>query len=92
MELNFDDEDAERFIGAVRPFLLVVAHTEFLDCLAVDAEVAYLYRFINGTEGSRAIPFFQRICKAMLERQSKKTELDWTVHLLQILTALSTLL
>ncbi|KAI1914222.1 hypothetical protein LOZ65_005668 [Ophidiomyces ophidiicola] len=53
------------FVRLTRPFLLVITHSYFLDCLSVDTFVGGLYNFISGTNGDRAIPFFQHVCETL---------------------------
>ena len=53
----------EEFIEASRSFLLVVTHTAMIDCLSVDTYIGSLYNSISGANGTRAIPFFQHLCK-----------------------------
>lgn len=49
-------------VRLARPFLSVLTHPVMLDCLSVDTSVGALYNFTSGTNGSRAIPFFRRLC------------------------------
>ena len=53
------------FVALARPFLLVIAHQAVLDCLSVDTAVGGLYNFISGSNGTRAIPFFQRLSSSL---------------------------
>ena len=53
------------FVTLVRPFLLVIAHQAVLNCLSVDTAVGGLYNFISGSNGTRAIPFFQRLSSSL---------------------------
>ncbi|KAL9076756.1 MAG: hypothetical protein Q9161_000741 [Pseudevernia consocians] len=55
------------FLTLARPFLLVITHHALLGCLSVDTAVGGLYNFISGTNGSRAIPFFQ-LLSSILEQ------------------------
>jgi hypothetical protein len=55
-----------KFVELARPFLLVIAHPALIGCLSVDTFVGGLYNFISGSNGSRAIPFFQRLCTSLL--------------------------
>ncbi|KAG4430775.1 hypothetical protein IFR05_013744 [Cadophora sp. M221] len=55
------------FVGLADPFLLVITHPAILDCLAVDTAVGGIFNFISGSHGSRAIPFFRRICSNLLD-------------------------
>ncbi|RMZ85019.1 hypothetical protein DV738_g273, partial [Chaetothyriales sp. CBS 135597] len=54
------------FTRGIRPFLLVITHPSFLDCLSVDTSVGGLYNFIGGTNGNRAIPFLQQLCEILV--------------------------
>jgi len=56
----------DKFIRIVRSFLLVITHSSFLDCLSVDTFVGGLYSFIAGTNGTRAVPFFQCLCETLV--------------------------
>lgn len=58
--------DHSTFIGLSWPFLLVITHSSFLDCLSVDTFVGGLYNFISGTNGNRAVPFFQHLCETLV--------------------------
>ena len=55
------------FIKLAQPFLSVITHSALLDCLSVDTSVGDLYNYMSGTNGSRAIPFFQRLCNSLVE-------------------------
>ena len=55
------------FINLAQPFLSVLTHSALLDCLSVDTSVGGLYNYMSGTNGSRAIPFFQRLCNSVVE-------------------------
>jgi hypothetical protein len=55
------------FVALAQPFLLVITHQALLDCLSVDTFVGGLYNFISGSNGSRAIPFFQRLSTNLVE-------------------------
>ncbi len=50
------------FVALAQPFLSVITHLDMLDCLSVDTFVGGLYNFISGSNGTRAVPFFQRLC------------------------------
>ena len=49
-------------IGLVKDFLLLFTHHNLIHSLALDSCVGSLYNFISGANGTRAIPFFKRIC------------------------------
>lgn len=55
------------FVELAQPFLSVITHPEMLDCLSVDTFVGGLYNFISGSNGSRAVPFFQRLCANLID-------------------------
>ena len=80
------------FVDIARPFLLVVTHSALLDCLSVDTAVGGLYNFISGSNGSRAIPFFQRLITASLEQRLEVRSLDSERSLEVLLIAASTAL
>ncbi len=50
------------FVTLAQPFLSVITHPAMVDCLSVDTFVGSLYSFISGSNGTRAIPFFNRLC------------------------------
>lgn len=56
------------FISLSRPFIQVITHPALVDCLSVDTFVGNLYNFISGSNGTRAIPFFQRLIETLLEQ------------------------
>ncbi|KAF1993893.1 NFX1-type zinc finger-containing protein 1 [Amniculicola lignicola CBS 123094] len=58
--------DYGTFIRLIQPFLLVITHSSFLDCLSVDTFVGGLYNFISGMNGNRAVPFFQHLCETLV--------------------------
>lgn len=60
------------FITIARPFLLVITHQALLNCLSIDTAVGGLYNFISGSNGSRAIPFFQLLSSSL--EQTLKSE------------------
>ena len=82
----------DTFVRLARPFLLVITHSALLDCLSVDTAVGGLYNFISGSNGSRAVTFFQRLNTSLLQdylettTSSSATILETT--LLAMLTAL----
>ena len=55
------------FVRLAQPFLSVLTHAALLDCLSVDTSVGGLYNYVSGANGSRAIPFFQRLCNCLVE-------------------------
>lgn len=64
----------DMFIEISRSFLLVMTHTAMVDCLSVDTYVGSLYNFISGTNGTRAIPFFQHICVIIVATRAEATQ------------------
>ncbi|KFY97455.1 hypothetical protein V500_02048 [Pseudogymnoascus sp. VKM F-4518 (FW-2643)] len=50
------------FLALAQPFLSVITHPAMLDCLSVNTFVGGLYNFISGSNGTRAVPFFRRLC------------------------------
>ena len=64
------------FLDLARPFLGVIIHPAFLDCLSVDTFVGSLYNFISGSNGTRAIAFFQRLVSALVERRDTDDDLE----------------
>lgn len=66
LTMRTNSMDYGAFIRLVRPFLLVITHSSFIDCLSVDTFVGGLYNFIGGTNGTRAIPFFQHLCETLV--------------------------
>ncbi|KAI9765227.1 MAG: hypothetical protein M1840_007719 [Geoglossum simile] len=49
------------FATHVVPFLLTISHRSLLESMAVDTYVGDLYQFVCGSNGERAIPFFNRV-------------------------------
>ncbi|APA10158.1 hypothetical protein sscle_06g049280 [Sclerotinia sclerotiorum 1980 UF-70] len=58
---------ARMFIVLAQPFLEVMVHQAILDCLSIDTFVGRLYNLISGSNGSRAIQFFQSLLSNLLE-------------------------
>ncbi|PGG95383.1 hypothetical protein AJ79_10093, partial [Helicocarpus griseus UAMH5409] len=61
------------FVTLARPFVSVITHPAILDCLSVDAVVGNLYNFISGSNGTRAVPFFQRLCENLINAYRRST-------------------
>ncbi|CAD6574519.1 MAG: hypothetical protein ASARMPRED_006796 [Alectoria sarmentosa] len=61
------------FITLARPFLLVITHQALLDCLSVDTAVGDLYNFISGSNGCRAVPFFQMLTSSLEQNLKSAT-------------------
>jgi hypothetical protein len=77
----------DTYVDLTRPFLFVITHTALLDCLSVDTAVGGLYNFISGTNGSRAVPFFQRLSKILAERHFESSTVEPTANLEKTLSA-----
>ncbi|TEY84121.1 hypothetical protein BOTCAL_0021g00440 [Botryotinia calthae] len=67
LEMITHTNGAGTYVKLVQPFLDVMTHQALLDCLSVDTCVGNLYNFISGSNGSRAIPFFQNLMTNLLE-------------------------
>ena len=71
------------FVALAQPFLSVITHPAMLDCLSVDTFVGGLYNFISGSNGTRAVPFFQRLCTnladAYCESNVSRTSVETTL-------------
>ena len=67
MSMVSDPYGSAAFIKLAQPFLLVITHPALLDCLSVDTFIGGLYNFISGSNGTRAVPFFQRLCKNLVD-------------------------
>jgi hypothetical protein len=65
-------DNVAHFISVSKLFLGVITHPALLDCLAVDEFVAGIYSFLSGSNGTRAMSFFLRLCK-LLEAE----RIDW---------------
>lgn len=70
MRPNGDDN---AFIQFVCPFITLVAHPAFLDCLSLDTYVGDLYVFMSGSGGSRAVPFFHSLIQSIIGRGNSTT-------------------
>lgn len=80
----------DRFLRLVRPFLLVVTHSSFLDCLSVDTAVGGLYNFFGGTNGTRAVPFFRHLCEELVNAHTDLPSLATSATVDTTLLAAST--
>ena len=82
------------FVKLVLPFLQVITHQSLLDCLSVDTAVGCLYNFFGGSNGTRALPFFENCCTSMLESKLGLTMsgVDFEKGCISMLTALRELL
>ncbi|KAM0315567.1 hypothetical protein ACHAO8_003798 [Botrytis cinerea] len=67
LEMMTHTNGAGTYVKLVQPFLDVMTHQALLDCLSIDTCVGNLYNFISGSNGSRAIPFFQNLISNLLE-------------------------
>lgn len=59
------------FVDVAKVFLEVITHPSLVDCLAVDEYVGGIYSFIGGSNGTRAIGFFQHLCKVLTTIHTK---------------------
>ncbi|KAF7937116.1 uncharacterized protein EAE98_001430 [Botrytis deweyae] len=82
---------AGTYVKLVQPFLSVMAHQALLDCLSIDTCVGNLYNFISGSNGSRAIPFFQTLITNLLEIHYSSSQAS-TDEIEKTLIAISTCL
>ncbi|PVI08317.1 NFX1-type zinc finger-containing protein 1 [Periconia macrospinosa] len=67
LELRSSPGKEKEFIHIAYAFLSVITHRAFLDCLSVDTSVGALYNFVSGTNGKRAIPYFQHLSQTLVE-------------------------
>jgi hypothetical protein len=67
LELRSSPGKEHRFVRIAHSFLSVITHRAFLDCLSVDTSVGALYNFVSGTNGNRAIPFFEHLSQMLVE-------------------------
>ena len=81
-----------KFVDLVRPFLLVISHAALLNSLSVDTFVGGLYNFISGSNGTRAIPFFQRLSTSILGQHAASITHTPCEELERALLAMSTTL
>ena len=77
------------FIKLAQPFLSVLTHSALLDCLSVDTSVGGLYNYMSGANGSRAIPFFQRLCNSLVKGVLEESASRSTVLLETTLVAMA---
>ncbi|KAF7881219.1 uncharacterized protein EAF02_007110 [Botrytis sinoallii] len=82
---------AGTYVKLVQPFLSVMVHQALLDCLSIDTCVGNLYNFISGSNGSRAIPFFQTLITNLLEIHYSSSQAS-TDEIEKTLIAISTCL
>jgi hypothetical protein len=67
MNMPSQTNGCRKFLDIATSFLSVITHTALLNCLSVDTSVGALYNFISGSNGNRAIPFFQRLSIILTE-------------------------
>lgn len=77
------------FVDLAHPFLLVITHPALLDSLSVDTYVGGLYNYISGSNGTRAMPFFQRLSTSLLENHLESTFQESNTILETALVAMS---
>jgi hypothetical protein len=65
-------DDVEHYLSVSKLFLSVITHPALLDCLAVDEFVAGIYSFLSGSNGTRAMSFFLRLCKLLEAERIKR--------------------
>ena len=70
-EMRSHERGSSTFIEVARPFLAVITHQAIIDCLSVDTYVGGLYNFISGSNGTRAISFFQQLSQVLLDKLSQ---------------------
>ncbi|KFX96758.1 hypothetical protein O988_05185 [Pseudogymnoascus sp. VKM F-3808] len=61
------------FLALAQLFLSVISHPAMVDCLSVNTFVGGLYSFISGSNGTRAVPFFQRLCANLADAYCEST-------------------
>ncbi|KAF1984925.1 NFX1-type zinc finger-containing protein 1 [Aulographum hederae CBS 113979] len=61
----------DKLIKASGSFLQVMTHAAMVDCLSVDTYVGGLYNFMSGTNGNRAIAFFQHLCEILVASRAE---------------------
>jgi hypothetical protein len=62
------------FVDLAQPFLLVITHPALLNCLSVNTFVGNIYNYISGSNGTRAIPFFNRLSTNLVETHFESSE------------------
>lgn len=89
MSMKSHEKASRTFVELVQPFLFVITHQAFLDCLAVDTAVGNLYNYISGANGKRAISFFQRCSKGLVNNYLEGSNSGSTVMLEKAVIALA---
>lgn len=80
LELRSSPGKEHRFVRIAHSFLSVITHRAFLDCLSVDTSVGALYNFVSGTNGNRAIPFFEHLSQVLVESHLTSTNSPATIQ------------
>ncbi len=82
------------FVTLVSPFLQFSTHQSLLDRLSVDTAVGFLYNFFGGSNGTRALAFFENCCTNMLLNNLglMMSSVDFEKGCISMLTALRELL
>lgn len=61
MEMQPSRSSSTEYVRLTESFLRVITHKSLVHCLSIDHHVGHVYQFITGTNGNRAILFFQRL-------------------------------
>lgn len=86
MEIQSQDVGSKDYIYLMHSFLKVATHDAFLHCISVDTAVGGIYKFICGTNGTRACHFFQHLCLSIIDFLKYDSNLE---HLDEILIQIS---
>ncbi|KAF2995894.1 hypothetical protein E8E13_004750 [Curvularia kusanoi] len=70
LDAHVQHGDHTTFITNCRYFLLTLTHNHLVSSLAVDSYVGSIYNFVSGVNGVRAVTFFDRLCKAVVQAQT----------------------
>lgn len=94
LSLKTHTNGSGRFVKLVMPFLQVITHQSLLDCLSMDTAFRCLYNFFGGSNGTRALAFFENCCTNMLESKLGLTisGVDFEKGYISMLTTLRELL
>jgi hypothetical protein len=92
MSKRVKEDEYTSFVTICQSFLLTMAHSSLLDCLAVDTYVSSIYNYISGANGARAIPFLQHLCEILISVRTDNTPSISANVLESTLVALSTVL
>ncbi|KHJ35538.1 putative nf-x1 finger and helicase domain protein [Erysiphe necator] len=82
MELQAHDFGLKEYINLMHSFLKVVTHDVFLHCISVDTAVGGIYKFISGTNGTRAVLFFQHLCSSIINFLQCDSNLEYIDEIL----------